>query len=149
MEKCRTRSADQKVPIIGLTGTGGAGKSSLIDETMLRISRDNPDAKVALLCTDPTRKRTGGALLGDRLRMNCLSNQNIFMRSFASRGSGNELAACTARAIDACQAVGFDLIVVETSGIGQGADAVTDWKKASGLHFTVTFTCVVFLEVSV
>ena len=126
MERCRTKNADAKVPIIGLTGTGGAGKSSLIDETMLRITKDNPDAKVALLCTDPTRKRTGGALLGDRLRMNCLSNPNIFMRSFASRGSGNELAACTTRAIDACQAVGFDLIVVETSGIGQGADAVTE-----------------------
>ena len=126
LEKCRSREPSQKVPVIGLTGTGGAGKSSLIDEMMLRIARDNPECRVALLCTDPTRKRTGGALLGDRLRMNCLSNSNFFMRSFASRGSGSELAACTKRGIEVCQATGFDLIVVETSGIGQGADAVTE-----------------------
>ena len=131
LEACRSRASDRRVPVVGLTGTGGAGKSSLIDELMLRIGRDNPEARIALLCTDPTRKRTGGALLGDRLRMNCLSNPQFFMRSFASRGSGSELADCTKRAIEVCQAVGFDLIMVETSGIGQGADAVIDVSDVS------------------
>ena len=121
------RSTDgSKCPVVGLTGTGGAGKSSLTDELMLRIQRDNPGTKIALLATDPTRKRTGGALLGDRIRMNSLSDENLFMRSFASRDSGREIADCIGRSIEACKAVGFDLVVVETSGIGQGNDAITE-----------------------
>ena len=98
---------------------------------MLRIQRDNPDLKIALLATDPTRKRTGGALLGDRIRMNSLTNENLFMRSFASRGSGREIADCIDRAIEVCQTVGFDLIIVETSGIGQGNDAITEVSDVS------------------
>ena len=113
-------------PVVGLTGTGGAGKSSLTDELMLRIQRDNPGTKIALLATDPTRKRTGGALLGDRIRMNSLSDNNLFMRSFASRNSGREIANCIGRSIEVCKAAGFDLIIVETSGIGQGNDAITE-----------------------
>ncbi len=126
LERCRSVEAGAGCPVVGLTGTGGAGKSSLTDELMLRIRRDNPDAKVALLATDPTRKRTGGALLGDRIRMNSLADDKFFMRSFASRGSGREIADCIARAIETCQAVGFDLILVETTGIGQGNDAITE-----------------------
>ena len=123
----KVRSTDGlKCPVIGLTGTGGAGKSSLTDELMLRIQRDNPGTKIALLATDPTRKRTGGALLGDRIRMNSLSDDNLFMRSFASRNSGREIADCIGRSIEACKAVGFDLVIVETSGIGQGNDAITE-----------------------
>ncbi|MDP7003058.1 MAG: methylmalonyl-CoA mutase family protein [Candidatus Thalassarchaeaceae archaeon] len=131
LERTRTRSKDQRCPVVGLTGTGGAGKSSLTDEIMLRIQRDNPGMKVALLATDPTRKRTGGALLGDRIRMNSLSNANLFMRSFASRESGREIASCVGRAIEVCQAVGFDLVIVETSGIGQGDDAITEVADVS------------------
>ncbi|MFL2974680.1 MAG: methylmalonyl-CoA mutase family protein [Candidatus Thalassarchaeaceae archaeon] len=123
----KVRSTDGlKCPVIGLTGTGGAGKSSLTDELMLRIQRDNPGTKIALLATDPTRKRTGGALLGDRIRMNSLSDDNLFMRSFASRNSGREIADCIGRSIEVCKAVGFDLVIVETSGIGQGNDAITE-----------------------
>ena len=123
----RVRSTNgSKCPVVGLTGTGGAGKSSLTDELMLRIQRDNPGTKIALLATDPTRKRTGGALLGDRIRMNSLSDENLFMRSFASRDSGREIADCIGRSIEACKAVGFDLVIVETSGIGQGNDAITE-----------------------
>jgi len=123
----KVRSTDGSTcPVVGLTGTGGAGKSSLTDELMLRIQRDNPGTKIALLATDPTRKRTGGALLGDRIRMNSLSDENLFMRSFASRDSGREIADCIGRSIEACKAVGFDLVVVETSGIGQGNDAITE-----------------------
>ena len=125
LEKLRSTDGS-KCPVVGLTGTGGAGKSSLTDELMLRIQRDNPGTKIALLATDPTRKRTGGALLGDRIRMNSLSDGNLFMRSFASRDSGREIADCIGRSIEACKAVGFDLVIVETSGIGQGNDAITE-----------------------
>jgi len=131
LERVRSRSEEDSCPVVGLTGTGGAGKSSLTDEIMLRIQRDNPGMKIALLATDPTRKRTGGALLGDRIRMNSLSDENLFMRSFASRESGREIADCVGRAIQACQAVGFDMVFVETSGIGQGDDAITEVADVS------------------
>ncbi|RJU88549.1 MAG: hypothetical protein DWC02_01310, partial [Candidatus Poseidoniales archaeon] len=135
----KVRSSDNDVPVIGFTGTGGAGKSSLLDELMLRILRDNPDKKVCLLCVDPTRKRTGGALLGDRIRMNSLSNNNLFMRSLASRGSGSEISANLDRAIEAAKAVGFDLIFCETSGIGQGSDAITTVSDRSLYVMTAEF----------
>ena len=131
LEAVRSCAEEDSCPVVGLTGTGGAGKSSLTDEIMLRIQRDNPGRKIALLATDPTRKRTGGALLGDRIRMNSLSDENLFMRSFASRESGRERADCVGRAIEACQAVGFDMVFVETSGIGQGDDAITEVADVS------------------
>lgn len=133
------RSSEKDVPVIGFTGTGGAGKSSLLDELMLRILRDNPDKKICLLCVDPTRKRTGGALLGDRIRMNSLSNNNLYMRSLASRGSGSEISANLDRAIEAAKAVGFDLIFCETSGIGQGSDAITTVSDHSLYVMTAEF----------
>jgi len=126
LDKCRSQPSDNQAPVVGITGTGGAGKSSLLDELMLRIIRDCPDLKVAFLCTDPTRKRTGGALLGDRIRMNALSHSNFFMRSLASRGSGKEVSDRLEEAISVCKAVGFDLIFAETSGIGQADDAISN-----------------------
>ena len=137
LEQCRSSTKD--VPVIGFTGTGGAGKSSLLDELMLRIQRDNPGKKVCLLCVDPTRKRTGGALLGDRIRMNSLSNNDLYMRSLASRGSGSEISANLDRAIDVAKAVGFDLIFCETSGIGQGSDAITSVADRSLYVMTAEF----------
>jgi methylmalonyl-CoA mutase len=139
LETARSAPAERDVPVIGFTGTGGAGKSSLLDELMLRILRDNPDLKVCLLCVDPTRKRTGGALLGDRIRMNALSNGNLFMRSLASRGSGSEISDHLDRAIDVAKAVGFDLIFCETSGIGQGSDAITSVADHSLYVMTAEF----------
>ena len=133
------RSSEAKVPVIGFTGTGGAGKSSLLDELMLRILRDNPDKKVCLLCVDPTRKRTGGALLGDRIRMNSLADNNLYMRSIASRGSGSEISDNLDRAIEVAKAVGFDLIFCETSGIGQGSDAITKIADHSLYIMTAEF----------
>jgi len=135
----RCRSSSAEVPVIGFTGTGGAGKSSLLDELMLRIQRDNPGKKVCLLCVDPTRKRTGGALLGDRIRMNSLSNNDLYMRSLASRGSGSEISANLDRAIEVAKAVGFDLIFCETSGIGQGSDAITSVADRSLYVMTAEF----------
>ena len=137
LEQCK--SSDKDVPVIGFTGTGGAGKSSLLDELMLRIQRDNPGKKVCLLCVDPTRKRTGGALLGDRIRMNSLSNNDLYMRSLASRGSGSEISSNLDRAIEVAKAVGFDLIFCETSGIGQGSDAITSVADRSLYVMTAEF----------
>ena len=139
LEAARSAPAERDVPVIGFTGTGGAGKSSLLDELMLRIMRDNPELKVCLLCVDPTRKRTGGALLGDRIRMNALSNNNLFMRSLASRGSGSEISDHLDRAIEVAKAVGFDLIFCETSGIGQGSDAITSVADHSLYVMTAEF----------
>ena len=113
-------------PVLGITGTGGAGKSSFTDELVLRYLRDHPEDRVAILSVDPTRKRTGGALLGDRIRMNAIHGERCFMRSLATRASGGELSAATGDAVAACKEAGYDLIIVETSGIGQGDSAIMD-----------------------
>jgi isobutyryl-CoA mutase len=109
-----------QIPIIGVTGTGGAGKSSLVDELIRRFTNDYPDKKVGIISIDPSKHKTGGALLGDRIRMNALSCTRIFMRSLATRGSGSEVSAITKEALQILQAAEFDLILLETSGIGQG-----------------------------
>lgn len=120
------------VPVLGITGTGGAGKSSLTDELLLRFRLGFADAmKIALLAVDPTRRRTGGALLGDRIRMNAIDHPNIFVRSIATRGSGSEIPAHLPDMIRLCQCAGFDLVIVETPGIGQGDTAITDMVSCS------------------
>jgi methylmalonyl-CoA mutase len=139
LKTCRSRPMETRVPVIGFTGTGGAGKSSLLDELMRRITTQNPKLNIAMLCTDPTRKRTGGALLGDRIRMNTLSSDRLFFRSLASRASGKEISESTREAIEVCQATGYDLIFVETSGIGQGSDAITDVADISLYVMTSEF----------
>ncbi|MCB9754332.1 MAG: methylmalonyl-CoA mutase family protein [Myxococcales bacterium] len=113
------------VPVLGLTGTGGAGKSSLTDELVSRFVRDNPARRIAVISVDPTRRRTGGALLGDRIRMNSLRSDRVFMRSMATRASGVELSRATDDVVRLCRLAGFDLILVETSGIGQGDAEIT------------------------
>jgi methylmalonyl-CoA mutase len=107
-------------PVLGITGTGGAGKSSLTDELILRWKRDFPDKKIAVLAVDPTKRKTGGALLGDRIRMNAATGPQVFMRSLATRGSGQELSKATGDALLSLKAAGYDWIILETSGIGQG-----------------------------
>lgn len=108
------------VPVIGLTGTGGAGKSSLTDEIVRRFRMDYPELKISIIAVDPSKRRSGGALLGDRMRMNAIHGTNIYMRSLATRGSRTELSECLPNVILACKAAGAELIIVETSGIGQG-----------------------------
>ena len=111
-------------PVLGITGTGGAGKSSLTDELVARLLRDHPERRIAVISVDPTRRRTGGALLGDRIRMNSLRSPRVYMRSLATRDASAELAAATDDAVRLCKLAGYDLVLVETSGIGQGDAAI-------------------------
>ena len=118
-----------KAPVLGITGTGGAGKSSLTDELIRRLRLDQGDRlRVAVISIDPSRRKSGGALLGDRIRMNALGpwsgDARVFMRSLATRDFGSEISQALPDVLLACQAAGFDLIVVETSGIGQGDAAI-------------------------
>ena len=110
----------KNVPVVGITGTGGAGKSSLTDELIRRFLNEIPEKKVAILSVDPTKQKTGGALLGDRIRMNAIFSPRVYMRSLATRGSKTELSLAIKDAIAVTKAAGFDLVIVETSGIGQG-----------------------------
>ncbi|MES3009864.1 MAG: fused isobutyryl-CoA mutase/GTPase IcmF [Pseudomonadota bacterium] len=125
----RKAAAGTKVPVLGITGTGGAGKSSLTDELIRRFRLDqNDNLRVAVISIDPSRRKSGGALLGDRIRMNAINpwsqGQRVFMRSLATRDFGSEISAALPDVIAACKVAGFDLIVVETSGIGQGDAAI-------------------------
>ncbi|KNZ33964.1 MAG: methylmalonyl-CoA mutase [Methylibium sp. NZG] len=118
-----------RTPVLGITGTGGAGKSSLTDELIRRLRLDQNDAlRIAVISIDPSRRKSGGALLGDRIRMNAISpwsaGQRVFMRSLATRDFGSEISQALPDVLAACKCAGFDLIVVETSGIGQGDAAI-------------------------
>src|SRR6202045_825119 len=115
-----------KAPVIGITGTGGAGKSSLTDELLMRLAQQFPQAQIAVVAMDPTRRRSGGALLGDRIRMNSLSADNIFMRSLATRRAHLATAAVLKEVIELYKAAGFDLVIVETAGIGQSDTEIVD-----------------------
>ena len=136
-----------KVPVLGITGTGGAGKSSLTDELILRLRLDQDDRlRVAVISIDPSRKRTGGALLGDRIRMNAIDSDRIFMRSLATRDTGTELSAALPEVIACCKLSGFDLVVIETSGIGQGESAIVPLVDASLYVMTPEFGAASQLE---
>ncbi|NYE06050.1 methylmalonyl-CoA mutase [Bacillus niacini] len=124
LEKVKTLT--KEIPVIGITGTGGAGKSSLTDELIRRFINELPDKKVAILSVDPTKQKTGGALLGDRIRMNAIFNPNVYMRSLATRSSKSELSLAIKDAVSVVKAAGFDLVIVETSGIGQGDAEITE-----------------------
>ena len=125
----RTESVKHKVPVLGITGTGGAGKSSLTDELIRRLRLDQgDDLRIAVVSIDPSRRKSGGALLGDRIRMNAINpwrnGQRVFMRSLATRDFGSEISAALPDVVAACKVAGFDVVVVETSGIGQGDAAI-------------------------
>ncbi|CRK82607.1 fused isobutyryl-CoA mutase/GTPase IcmF [Neobacillus massiliamazoniensis] len=122
----KVKELTKNVPVIGITGTGGAGKSSLTDELIRRFLNELPDKKVAILSVDPTKQKTGGALLGDRIRMNAIFSPNVYMRSLATRHSKNELSLAIKDAVTVTKAAGFDLVIVETSGIGQGDAEITE-----------------------
>jgi isobutyryl-CoA mutase len=129
VQAVRDAAAATKVPVLGITGTGGAGKSSLTDELIRRLRLDQGDAaRVAVISIDPSRRKSGGALLGDRIRMNAIApwqkGPRVFMRSLATRDFGSEISAALPDVVAACKAAGFDLVIVETSGIGQGDAAI-------------------------
>lgn len=117
---------NQKPLVIGVTGTGGAGKSSLVDELANRFLNAFPEYHVGILCVDPSKRKTGGALLGDRIRMNSLARPRIFMRSLASRGSGREISESLPKALELMKNYQFDVLIAESSGIGQGNTAITE-----------------------
>ncbi|HWX70518.1 MAG TPA: methylmalonyl-CoA mutase family protein [Steroidobacteraceae bacterium] len=125
IRRALARSRHQ-APVTGITGTGGAGKSSLTDELLARLTRHFPQLQVAVVAMDPTRRRSGGALLGDRIRMNSLSSENIFMRSLATRRAHLATSAVLKDVIALYQAAGFDLVIVETAGIGQSDSEIVD-----------------------
>jgi methylmalonyl-CoA mutase len=121
----RATASSRRIPVVGVTGTGGAGKSSFIDELVRRYLLDSDDKTVAVLSVDPTKRKTGGALLGDRIRMNAIQSPRVFMRSLATRGAGS-LSAAVRDAVDVVKAAGHDLVIVETPGVGQGDSTVVD-----------------------
>ena len=140
-------AAETTIPVLGITGTGGAGKSSLTDEIVRRFRLDQEDSvKIGLISIDPSRKRTGGALLGDRIRMNAIEHPNIFMRSLATRDTGSEISAALPEVIAACKLAGFDLVIVETSGIGQGDAAIVPFVDVSMYVMTPEFGAASQLE---
>ncbi|HBP22090.1 MAG TPA: methylmalonyl-CoA mutase, partial [Planctomycetes bacterium] len=126
LKKEQAPASESSVPVVGLTGTGGAGKSSLTDELVRRFVRDFPDKRVAVVCVDPSKRRTGGALLGDRIRFNTLRSGRVYFRSLATRGARGELSESLAGALATVKAAGFDLVFVETAGIGQGDSSITE-----------------------
>src|SRR5258706_200699 len=134
-------------PVLGVTGTGGAGKSSLTDELVRRFRLDQgEEVGIAVLSVDPTRRKTGGALLGDRIRMNAIHGGRTFMRSLATRNTGGELSAAIGDAIAACKAAGYDLVIIETAGIGQGDAAIVPHADVSLYVMTPEFGAASQLE---
>jgi len=144
IEEARKRT--KGTPVLGITGTGGAGKSSLTDELIRRFLKEFPDKRVAILSVDPTKQKTGGALLGDRIRMNAIFNNRVYMRSLATRGSRTELSASIGDVLDVARVAGYDLIIVETSGIGQGDAEITNYTDLSMYVMTSEFGAPTQLE---
>jgi len=137
---------DKTIPILGITGTGGAGKSSLTDELVRRFINDFIDKTVAIISVDPSKRKTGGALLGDRIRMNSIVNSRVYMRSLATRQSHLALSKAIHEAIEIVKAAGFDLIIVETAGIGQSDSEVVDLVDVSMYIMTSDFGAATQLE---
>lgn len=135
----QAKELSKSTPVLGITGTGGAGKSSLTDELIRRFLQELPDKKIAVISIDPTKQKTGGALLGDRIRMNAIFNKRVFMRSLATRGSRTELSGALADVLDVVRVAGYDMIIVETSGIGQGDAEITNVSDVSMYVMTSEF----------
>lgn len=125
------KAKDSKIPIIGITGTGGAGKSSLTDELVRRFLRSNPDQKIAIVSVDPSKKKTGGALLGDRIRMNSINDPRVYMRSMATRENNVSVSKFIHSTLDVLKLAKPDVIILETSGIGQSGSEITDIADVS------------------
>ncbi len=140
----KSKAAD--IPVMGITGTGGSGKSSLTDELVLRLLHDFDTLQVAIISVDPSRRKTGGALLGDRIRMNTLANERVYMRSMATRGHQTELPLALDGAVSVARVAGYDLVIVETAGIGQGDSRIVDLVDLSLYVMTSEFGAASQLE---
>jgi methylmalonyl-CoA mutase len=136
----------RKVPVLGITGTGGAGKSSLVDELVRRLLADAPQRRVAVLSVDPSKRRSGGALLGDRIRMNAIDHPQVYMRSLATRQANLSLSRHVGTAIELAQAAGFELVIVETSGIGQSDTEIVEHADLSLYVMTAEYGAATQLE---
>jgi methylmalonyl-CoA mutase len=137
---------DRKIPVLGITGTGGSGKSSLIDELVRRYLLDFPDRTIAIISVDPSKRKTGGALLGDRIRMNSIESPSVYMRSLATRQSNLALSKHVQESIDICKAAGFDFVIVETSGIGQSDTEIVEHSDLSLYVMTADYGAATQLE---
>ncbi|MEO1485047.1 MAG: methylmalonyl-CoA mutase family protein [Bacteroidota bacterium] len=137
---------ENSVPVLGITGTGGAGKSSLVDELVRRFLADFPEKHIGIISVDPSKRKTGGALLGDRIRMNAIHNPRVFMRSLATRQSNLALSKHVAEAVEILKAAEYDLIILETSGIGQSDTEILEHSDASLYVMTPEFGAATQLE---
>ena len=137
---------DSKIPVLGITGTGGAGKSSLVDELVRRFLHDFLDKKIAVVSVDPSKRKTGGALLGDRIRMNSINSNRVYMRSLATRQSNLALSKHVADAISILKVAKYDLIIIETSGIGQSDTEILDHSDVSLYVMTPEYGAATQLE---
>jgi methylmalonyl-CoA mutase len=146
LEHIQELAQHAKVPILGITGTGGSGKSSLIDEIVGRFLIDFKDKTIGILSVDPSKRKTGGALLGDRIRMNTIENNRVYMRSLATRQSNLALSKYVREAVDILKAAGYDFIILETSGIGQSDTEITDHSDVSLYVMTPEYGAATQLE---
>ncbi|MFO7299391.1 MAG: methylmalonyl-CoA mutase family protein [Actinomycetes bacterium] len=140
------RARQSTAPVVGITGTGGSGKSSLVDEVLRRFLLDFPDLTVAIISVDPSKRKSGGALLGDRIRMNTLPHPRAYMRSLATRQANLALSPHVHRAVDVVKAAGFDLVILETSGIGQSDTEIVDYSDLSVYVMTPEYGAATQLE---
>lgn len=145
-EKIHAKNETSKIPVLGITGTGGAGKSSLVDELVRRFLIDFPEKTIGLISVDPSKRKTGGALLGDRIRMNAINNPRVYMRSLATRQSNLALSKYVAEAIQVLKAAKYDIIILETSGIGQSDTEIMDHSDVSLYVMTPEFGAATQLE---
>ncbi|MCA8961699.1 MAG: methylmalonyl-CoA mutase family protein, partial [Planctomycetes bacterium] len=139
-------TTDRRIPVLGITGTGGSGKSSLVDELVRRYLVDLDDKTIAVISVDPSKRKSGGALLGDRIRMNSIHDPRVYMRSLATRQSNLALSKHVQKAIDICKAAQFDLIIVETSGIGQSDTEITEHSDLALYVMTAEYGAATQLE---
>lgn len=146
LDKIHEQNKDCKTPVLGITGTGGAGKSSLVDELVRRFLIDFPKKTIGLISVDPSKRKTGGALLGDRIRMNAINNKRVYMRSLATRQSNLALSKYVNEAVEVLKAAKFDLIILETSGIGQSDTEIIEHSDTSLYVMTPEFGAATQLE---
>lgn len=146
MKQVHEMASGNHVPVLGITGTGGAGKSSLVDELVRRFLLDFPDKQIAVVSVDPSKRKTGGALLGDRIRMNAIKNSRVYMRSLATRQSNLALSKHVSEALQILKAANYDLIVLETSGIGQSDTEILDHSDVSLYVMTPEYGAATQLE---